>query len=45
MEHFGQSGTAEDTYHLHGIGVNAILHAARALLPGRGARYITPLAG
>ncbi|UWR05596.1 hypothetical protein K3740_20240 (plasmid) [Ruegeria conchae] len=45
MEHFRQAGTVEDTYHLHGIGASAILHATRALLPGRGARYITPLAG
>ncbi|SDW79207.1 pyruvate dehydrogenase E1 component [Ruegeria halocynthiae] len=44
VEHFGQAATVEDTYHLHGIDVNAILHAARALLPGRGGRYITPLA-
>lgn len=45
VEHFGQAATVDDTYHLHGIDANAILHAARALLPGRGARYITPLAG
>ena len=45
VEHFGQAATLEDTYHLHGIDANAILHAARALLPGRGARYIKPLAG
>ncbi len=45
VEHFGQAATVEDIYHLHGIDANAILHAARALLPGRGARYIAPLAG
>ncbi|WP_299989585.1 transketolase [uncultured Ruegeria sp.] len=45
VEHFGQAATVEDIYHLHGIDANAILHAARALMPGRGSRYITPLAG
>lgn len=45
VEHFGQAATVEDTYHLHGLDSNAILHAARALSPCRGARYITPLAG
>lgn len=44
VEHFGQSGTVEDVYHLHGLDANAIMHAARALLPGRGARYLSPLA-
>jgi pyruvate dehydrogenase E1 component len=45
VEHFGQAGTIEDIYHLHGLDANAIMHAARALLPGRGARYLSPLAG
>jgi pyruvate dehydrogenase E1 component len=45
VEHFGQAGTIEDIYHLHGLDTNAIMHAARALLPGRGALYLTPLAG
>ena len=45
VEHFGQAATVEETYHLHGIDSNAILHAARALTPGRDARYISPLAG
>jgi pyruvate dehydrogenase E1 component len=45
VEHFGQAATVEDAYHLHGIDANAIMHAVRALLPGRAARYITPLAG
>jgi pyruvate dehydrogenase E1 component len=44
VEHFGQAGTVEDVYHLHGLDANAIMHAARALLPGRGARYLVPLA-
>ncbi|WP_417243726.1 transketolase-like TK C-terminal-containing protein [Celeribacter sp.] len=44
VEHFGQAGTVEDIYHLHGLDANAIMHAARALLPGRGARYLSPLA-
>lgn len=44
VEHFGQAGTVEDVYHLHGIDTNAILHAARALHPGRTQRYMTPLA-
>jgi len=45
VEHFGQAGTVEDAYRLHGIDCNAILHAATALRPGRGARYAMPLAG
>ncbi|MEC8572412.1 MAG: transketolase [Pseudomonadota bacterium] len=45
VEHFGQAASVEDTYHLHGLDANAIMHAARALMPGRGARYITQLAG
>jgi pyruvate dehydrogenase E1 component len=45
VEHFGQAGTIEDIYHLHGLDANAIMHAARALLPGRGTRYLSPLAG
>ncbi|MFZ1347947.1 MAG: transketolase [Tabrizicola sp.] len=45
VEHFGQAGTVEDIYHLHSIDTNAILHAARALHPGRSQRYLTPLAG
>jgi len=44
VEHFGQATTVEEAYHLHGIDANAVLHAARALLPGRGARYIAALA-
>ncbi|MEW7009296.1 transketolase [Lentilitoribacter sp. EG35] len=44
VEHFGQAGTVDDIYHLHGLDANAIMHAARALLPGRGARYLSPLA-
>jgi pyruvate dehydrogenase E1 component len=44
VEHFGQAGTVEDIYHLHGLDANAIMHAARALHPGRGERYLTPLA-
>ncbi|HQU68066.1 MAG TPA: transketolase [Albidovulum sp.] len=44
VEHFGQAGTVEDVYHLHGIDANAILHAARAFHPGRSERYLTPLA-
>lgn len=45
VEHFGQAGTVEDIYHLHGIDANAIQHAARALSPGRSPRYLAPLAG
>ncbi|WP_187432219.1 Pyruvate dehydrogenase E1 component [Roseobacter fucihabitans] len=45
VEHFGQAGMIEDMYHLHGLDANAIMHAARALMPGRGARYLAPLAG
>ncbi|MCA0858848.1 transketolase [Phaeobacter italicus] len=45
VEHFGQAASVEDAYHLHGLDANAIMHAARALMPGRGARYITQLAG
>ncbi|MCA0270726.1 MAG: transketolase [Proteobacteria bacterium] len=44
VEHFGQAGTVEDIYHLHGLDANAILHAARAFHPGRSERYLTPLA-
>ena len=44
VEHFGQAGTVEDIYHLHGLDANAIMHAARAMQPGRGARYLKPLA-
>ena len=44
VEHFGQAGTVEDVYHLHGIDTNAILHAARAIHPGRTPGYLTPLA-
>ncbi len=45
VEHFGQAGTIEDVYHLHGLDANAIMHAGRSLLPGRGERYLAPLAG
>ncbi|MFP3385021.1 transketolase [Tritonibacter sp. SIMBA_163] len=45
VEHFGQAGTVEDVYRLHGIDCNAILHAAAALRSGRGKRYALPLAG
>lgn len=45
VEHFGQAGTVEDIYHLHGLDANAIMHAARAMQPGRGARYLAPLVG
>lgn len=44
VEHFGQAGTVEDVYHLHGLDTNAIMHAARALRPRRGERYLTALA-
>ena len=44
VEHFGQAGTVEDIHHLHGLDANAIMHAARAMQPGRGVRYLTPLA-
>jgi pyruvate dehydrogenase E1 component len=33
----------EDVYHLHGLDANAIMRAARTLLPGRGARFLAPL--
>jgi pyruvate dehydrogenase E1 component len=35
VEHFGQSGTIPDLYHLHGIDVAAIVAAAQAIGPER----------
>jgi len=45
VEHFGQAGSVEDVYHLHGLDANAIMHAAEAFWTGRGGRYLEPLAG
>lgn len=44
VEHFGQAGTVEDIYHLHGLDTNAIMHAAQALAQGREPRYLKALA-
>ncbi|ABD56474.1 transketolase [Jannaschia sp. CCS1] len=45
VEHFGQAGTVDDIYRLHGIDANAIQHAAMALMGGQSARYAQPLPG
>lgn len=44
VEHFGQAGTVEDVYHLHGLDANAIMHAAQALMGGRAPHYLAMLA-
>jgi pyruvate dehydrogenase E1 component len=43
VEHFGQTGTIADLYRHHGLDTNAIVHAAQAVSPGRGIRYVKPL--
>ncbi len=43
VEHFGQAGTVDDVYHLHGLDANAIMHAAQALVRGREPRFLRAL--
>ena len=40
VEHFGQTGTVRDLYRHHGIDTDAIVNAARAIVPGRPIRHL-----